>query len=269
MTRRRSSSILVAFISAFVALLAAGCSYDSEVIRDAPESEVIASVDSVNGPGTVVSSLQRIVLMPFAVEPSLDDPDKCMVPCNPTRDRTEMVLSSVDHLERRLGYDIVCLDVACRTVSDNPYTQERLKEWAKALGEWSGDNIEALQLPPSLLEVAGQLKSTFDADGIIVVHGKARYATDASMLHWLATLTVSMYYDLLRGNTAKLQADIYSTNDGTKLWSAKTTVSQIGQPESQAFPVGESVHRYGVAIFGALDMHSSMYTDAATEQAEQ
>jgi hypothetical protein len=238
-------------------LLMTGCSYDSEVKYEAPESQVLTSVETVDGQRSAVSLLQRIVMLPVAVDANVDDPKDCMNICDPARDRTEIALSSANHLEQRLSYEVVCLDFACRTVADNPYTREQLSEWAEAFGEWAAEEEDEHELPPHLLEIARQIESTFDADGLMVVHGRTNYVTDAAWLHWMVTLTASMYYQMMRGDTADLQADIYTTSEGTKLWSVRATVMNIGQEESQAFPVGESKYRYAFALFGALDPHES------------
>jgi hypothetical protein len=234
-----------------ISVILAGCGNNTDVVIEEPQTEVMQLVTASNGAGSAVSRLRQILLLPVVLDINPEDPKACMDVCNPLRDRAEIALGTSKHLELPLGYDVTCLDFSCRRIAGNPYSNELLSGWAAEIANWANQNPTARQLPEHLIEIVGQIQSTFGVDGLAVVHGDVRYVKDADMLHWLATLTVSMYYNLLRGNTAQLHADIFATDTGHRLWSAKTTVTQIGQVQS--WPVAEAKSRYGEALFGELD----------------
>ena len=234
-----------------VLAMLASCSHNADLVIEEPQTEVMQSVEASNGPGLAASRLKRILLLPIVLNIQPEDPESCMDLCEPQRDRAEIALAAADHLEWRIGYDITCLDFACRRVEENPYSDELLSGWAAEIANWANEHPTDRQLPDHLMEIVGRIRSTFGVDGLALVHGDVRYVQNSDMLHWMATLTASMYYNLIRGNTAHLQADIIATESGNRLWSAKTTVTQIG---NQSWPVEEAKKRYGVALFGALDV---------------
>lgn len=172
--------------------------------------------------------------------------------CSPERDRAEMVLAIDSYLRHQLGYETLCLDYACRRIPGNPFSDEQLEAWSQEFAAWSSDHDGAPQLPANLVDKGRKIGSAFDADGIVLLHGEVRYVQHADAAHWAATLTFSMYYNLLRGNTARIAAEIYSVADGRKLWASESTILNVGAQNAMQ-PLESSKARYGETIFGELD----------------
>jgi hypothetical protein len=196
-------------------------------------------------------SLQKIAILPVVIAVSPEDPASCMDVCSPERDRAEMVLAVNSYLSDQLGYDTLCLDFACRRIPGSPFSDEQLKAWSKEIAAWSSDHDGAPQLPPKLEDIGKEIGGAFDADGIVLLHGEIRYVQNADLAHWAATLTFSMYFNLMRGNTAKIGAEIYSVADGRKLWASDNTILNVGTNNSME-PIKSSKDRYGETIFGEL-----------------
>jgi hypothetical protein len=172
--------------------------------------------------------------------------------CSPERDRADIVLAADSYLRSQLGYETVCFDFACRRIPGNPFNDQQLEDWSRELVAWSSSHAGAMQLPAILADIASEIGHTFDVDGIVLLYGSIRYVQDADIAHWLATLTFSMYYNLARGNTGKIDAEIYSVEDGRKLWASKSTVLNIGNKNVMP-SVETSKARYGETIFGELE----------------
>ena len=163
-----------------------------------------------------------------------------------------MILAVDEYLRDDLGYATLCFDYACRRIPDNPFTDEQLTAWSQRLVTWARANQGAGGLPSELADVVGEIRSAFGVDGVLLVHGGIRYVQDADMAHWLATLTFSMYYNMTRGNTGKITAEIYDASSGRKLWAAASTVLNVGKRNMMA-PVEGARDRYGASILGELD----------------
>ena len=225
--------------AAFVAACAAisACAGSSTVTYSLPERD---------------QGLQRIGILPVVITVSPDNPANCMEVCSPERDRAEMVLAVDSYLRDRLGYETVCLDYACRRIPGNPYSDEQLEAWSQEFAAWSSDHDGAPQLPAILADTSREIGNVFDADGVVLLHGEIRYVQSADAAHWAATLTFSMYYNIMRGNTATIDAEIYSVADGRKLWASESTILNVGTHNVME-PLENSKARYGETIFGELD----------------
>ena len=110
---------------------------------------------------------------------------------------------------------------------------------------------DAAQRAIAYLETLPDRKVSFDADAIVLLRGEIRYVRNADAVHWAATLTFSMYNNLMRGNTAKIDAEIYSVVDGRKLWASESTILNVGTNNAME-PTVSSKDRYGETIFGEL-----------------
>ena len=198
------------------------------------------------------SGLRKIAILPVVIDVSPEDPADCMDPCSPERDRAEIALATDSYLRSQLGYETVCFDFACRRIPDNPFSDQQLEDWSKELVAWSSGHADATQLPTKLVDAASVIGHAFNAGGIVLLYGDIRYVQDADLAHWMATLTFSMYYNLTRGNTGKIHAEIYSAEDGRKLWASKSTIFNIGNKNMMP-PMETSKARYGETIFGELE----------------
>ena len=230
--RRR---IVVAVLCAACIAISA-CAGSSKVTYEAPAS---------------VAGLQTVAILPVVITVSPDNPANCMEVCSPERDRAEMVLAVDSYLRHQLGYETLCLDYACRRIPGNPFSDEQLEAWSQEIAAWSSDHDGAPKLPPKLKNIGREIGGSFEADSIVLLHGEIRYVQNADAAHWAATLTFSMYYNLMRGNTAKIDAEIYSVADGRKLWASENTILNVGTYNAME-PIESSKGRYGESIFGEL-----------------
>ena len=233
--KTRQQLVAAAFVAASAVLSA--CTGSSAVTYETPEHS---------------QGLQRVAILPIVIEISPGNPADCMDTCSPERDRAEMVIAVDAYLRDQLGYETLCLDYACRRIPDNPFSDEQLQAWSQEFANWSSDQNDAPQLPENLASISKEIGRSFDADGVILLHGKLRYVQNADAAHWAATLTFSMYYNLTRGNTAKIDAEIYSVADGRKLWASESTILNVGSHNTMQ-AMESSKARYGEAIFGELD----------------
>ena len=231
----RRRVVVAAFLA--VSLAISACAGSSKVTYEPPRS---------------ADGSQKIAILPIVIDISPADPADCMDSCSPEHDRADIVLAADSYLRSQLGYETVCFDFACRRIPDNPFSDRQLEDWSKELVAWSSGHADATQLPAQLTDVANTIGHTFDVDGIALLHGDIRYVQDADLAHWVATLTFSMYYNLARGNTAKIDAEIYSAEDGRKRWASKSTIHNIGN-KNMTPPMETAKARYGEAIFGELE----------------
>jgi len=231
----RQRLVAAAFVAACAAISA--CAGSSTVTYSLPELD---------------EGIQIIAILPVVITVSPDDPANCMDVCSPERDRAEMVLEVDSYLRHQLGYETLCLDYACRRIPGNPFSDEQLEAWSQEFAAWSSGHDGAPQLPATLADISREIGSAFDADGVVLLHGEIRYVQAADMAHWMATLTFSIYYNMMRGNTAKIDAEIYSVADGRKLWASESTILNVGT-RNMMQPVESSKDRYGETIFGELD----------------
>jgi hypothetical protein len=177
--------------------------------------------------------------------------DGCMDDCQPIKDRTEVTLALVNHLKYHLGYQVICLDLACPRVPDTPYTDAHLAAWTSQLSDWTKDHGEGTPLPPELVPMINLIKTTYAVDGVLLVHGRLRYKAIADTAHWMGTLTASMAYQLLRGDYAKLQANIIAGKHPEIIWSNEATTGQIGIEHT--WPASDAANRYGPDLLGELE----------------
>jgi hypothetical protein len=236
--------------AALVAILVSACSYNSKVLYEAPDSHAGTEKEASADQDSIVSGLHRLALLPVTMKVSPENTDFCMDPCEPERDRGEMALHAHRYLESELGYEIICLDFACRRERENPFTDKQLSNWAAEFSAWADEHEDDMQLPREMVDITRRISEAFGVDGIMVIHGDIRYIQYADMIHWLVTLTASAYYSLARGNEADLHIEIFDARDGTKLWGSETTVMQIGTPVA---PQANGSRNYGPVFFGGLD----------------
>lgn len=226
--------VVAALFAACIGISA--CAGSSKVTYEAPASGV---------------GLKTVAILPVAIAVSPDDPENCMDVCSPERDRARMVIAVDSYLRHQLGYETLCLDYACRRIPGNPFSDQQLNAWSQEFAAWSSGHDGAPQLPANLANISQEIGSALDADGIVLLHGKLRYVQNADMAHWVATLTFSVYYNLMRGDTAEINAEIYSVADGRKLWASESTILNIGAG-NMVQSMESSEARYGETIFGEL-----------------
>ncbi len=228
----RSSCVLAALVFCG---LTTSCGSSSRVVYDAPVGRLI-------GP--------RIALLPVVLQSNVDDPSQCMDFCDPENDAFTIALQVSDHLTRALHYDVVCLSYACEDIVGNPFGREDVEAWADEFAGFLADETAPFMLPPDLLAIARRLNDTFGIDGVVVIHGRADYVKHADMAHWMATLTVSMYRDLFRGNTADISVDVFDAETGERTWASRSEATHVGNQEvsvSQGAPPD-----YGQLLFAGL-----------------
>ncbi len=227
-----------AFALLGLCVLLVGCASGSKVVYEAPGASTI-------GP--------RIAMLPVVLETNIIDPANCVDYCDFTKNRYRVALAANDHLSDILDYDVACLSHACASIPGNPWEQEDLEYQATQIAAWVADHPGEHELPEELATFGRQLAAEFGVDSFVLVHGKADYIKHSDMAHWAATLTVSMYRDLFRGNAADVSIDIFSAVTGERLWSSEAELTQFGAKSPGLAEQYGFDDPYGKVLFEGLE----------------